>query len=55
MDHRIPLVEGGANTLTNLRTLCLDCHKGETKLLAGRIAERNRIAKLEDADEYQMP
>lgn len=41
-DHRIPLVEGGSNDLSNYRTLCVKCHKSETKALAGRRAERHR-------------
>ncbi len=44
MDHRMPLSEGGSNTMDNLRTLCTDCHKGETKALAGRTAESRKQA-----------
>jgi 5-methylcytosine-specific restriction endonuclease McrA len=30
-DHIIPLADGGANTLTNLQTLCEWCHDEKTK------------------------
>lgn len=32
-DHIIPVCQGGTLTLTNLRTLCINCHKEETKTL----------------------
>ncbi len=35
-DHIIPLIEGGTNWMNNIRTLCLPCHKAQTKTLAGR-------------------
>jgi 5-methylcytosine-specific restriction endonuclease McrA len=41
-DHIVPVVEGGPNTLANLRTLCLPCHKGETRALAARRAKARR-------------
>lgn len=41
-DHIVPICEGGSNALDNLRTLCLCCHKGETRALAKRRAERRR-------------
>ncbi len=42
-DHIVPRVRGGGNELTNLRTLCVPCHKGETaRLAADRAAERRR-------------
>ena len=44
LDHVVPLVEGGEHEWSNLRLLCLDCHKDETAKLAGRLAERRRIA-----------
>jgi 5-methylcytosine-specific restriction endonuclease McrA len=43
IDHVIPLYEGGPNHPSNLRVLCLPCHKRETAKLAARIAERRRI------------
>ena len=35
-DHILPMIEGGGNQLSNLRTLCQPCHKAETARLAGR-------------------
>ena len=43
MDHIVPVVEGGgACGLENLRTLCICCHKKETRELARRLAEQRR-------------
>lgn len=43
MDHIVPVVEGGgACGLENLRTLCLRCHKKDTRALARRRAETRR-------------
>ena len=39
-DHIKPLSEGGDNSLANLRLLCLNCHKQETKTLQKRLARR---------------
>lgn len=44
-DHVVPVVEGGPNTLGNLRTLCTPCHKAETRTLARRRAKARREAK----------
>lgn len=42
-DHITPVVEGGGLCgLDNYRTLCLKCHKRETKALAGRRAMAKR-------------
>jgi 5-methylcytosine-specific restriction enzyme A len=41
-DHTVPIVEGGANTLENGRTLCVPCHKRETANLARRRKWRRR-------------
>ena len=42
-DHIRPVVEGGGICgLANLRTLCVPCHKSETKALAGRRAKTRR-------------
>lgn len=41
-DHIVPVSEGGANELSNLRTLCLPCHKAETRMLAARRAKARR-------------
>lgn len=45
-DHTIPLAEGGQNNLANGRTLCLCCHKAETKALAKRLAQRRKALQL---------
>jgi len=40
-DHIVPVVEGGGECdLSNLRTLCLLCHRGETLALRRRLARR---------------
>lgn len=42
-DHIVPVVEGGGLCgLDGYRTLCRECHKKETKALAGRRAEKRR-------------
>lgn len=43
-DHVVPLAEGGTNALSNIRTLCVPCHKAETSALARRLAEFRRLA-----------
>jgi hypothetical protein len=43
MDHITPIVEGGSRGLHNLRTLCIPCHRAETRALAARRAEARRI------------
>ncbi len=43
MDHIVPIVEGGGRGLGNLRTLCIPCHKTETRALAARRAEARRV------------
>lgn len=41
MDHRVPIIEGGHPfDLANLRTLCVDCHKEETKKLRERLVKK---------------
>lgn len=43
MDHTVPVVEGGGGAgLDELRTLCIRCHKGESRALAKRLARRLR-------------
>jgi 5-methylcytosine-specific restriction endonuclease McrA len=43
MDHVVPVVEGGGGCgLDNLRTLCIPCHRAETRALAARRAELRR-------------
>lgn len=41
-DHIVPLVEGGAHSLENLRTLCVPCHQRVTRDLAKRRSARQR-------------
>jgi 5-methylcytosine-specific restriction protein A len=43
IDHIVPVVEGGGSCgLENLRTLCVVCHRQETRKLAKRRSKRNR-------------
>jgi hypothetical protein len=42
-DHIVPLVDGGANTLDNLQTLCQTCHKKKTRR-ESRTRSAHRIA-----------
>ena len=46
VDHRTPLSEGGADTIDNCRTLCLRCHRFETKKLAARRARRPKSVRM---------
>jgi 5-methylcytosine-specific restriction protein A len=42
-DHIVPVSEGGGVCgMENYRTLCLRCHRIETALLAGRLADRRK-------------
>lgn len=46
VDHIVPIVEGGDPwDLANLRVLCTDCHKGETRQLATRRAQLRRVRR----------
>ena len=48
MDHIVPVVEGGdeiEDVMSNLRTLCIPCHRGETAELAARRARLRRNAR----------
>jgi 5-methylcytosine-specific restriction protein A len=46
MDHTTPVVEGGGTCgLDNLRTLCIPCHRAQTKALAARRAQARKAAK----------
>lgn len=45
-DHIIPVIMGGENTLENLRTLCVPCHKKDTaELAASRSKKAQRSEK----------
>lgn len=46
-DHIVPVIEGGANHLDNIRTLCVPCHKAETARLAARLAASRRDDRAE--------
>lgn len=46
VDHITPRHDGGTNELTNLRTLCVPCHKDVTTAFAGERARRRRNAKV---------
>jgi 5-methylcytosine-specific restriction enzyme A len=42
-DHLIPVAEGGGECdLSNMRTLCLKCHRDATAELRGRLQERRQ-------------
>ena len=44
-DHIVPVAEGGGECdVSNLRTLCLDCHRGQTLALLERLATRAKSA-----------
>jgi len=43
-DHIVPQVEDGPQTMENLRTLCIWCHRRVTAELHARLAERRRTA-----------
>jgi len=46
-DHELPVVEGGGGCeLDNYRTLCISCHRGETRTLARRRAKQRREAAM---------
>jgi hypothetical protein len=42
IDHIVPLSQGGRHEMSNLRTLCKECHKKETGKLVTKL---NRIGK----------
>lgn len=50
-DHIVPVVEGGGGCgLNGYRTLCLECHRAETRALAGRLAARRRGPRLKQLE-----
>ncbi len=53
-DHTHPLSEGGADTLENLRTLCLPCHRQETKRLRKRLAKTESLKRKRPSPKYQQ-
>ncbi len=45
-DHIVPVIEGGGECgIDNMRTLCIPCHKAETKKLRQRMSARVRASK----------
>ena len=45
-DHIVPVIEGGGETgLYNFRTLCIPCHRSETRALHARLKARRIAAK----------
>jgi len=42
VDHIVPCAEGGRDDPTNLRTLCIPCHRAETTALQQRLAEARK-------------
>jgi len=54
-DHITPVVEGGGEAdLSNLRTLCWLCHRGETAALVKRRASRRRQEKAQASGQVDM-
>jgi 5-methylcytosine-specific restriction enzyme A len=50
-DHIKPVVEGGGECgLNNYRTLCIPCHKAETRKLRQRIATAGRLKRAVEND-----
>lgn len=43
MDHRVPLFEGGDNSIGNLRALHIDCHK---RITAAQAQERALLQRV---------
>jgi len=55
-DHIIPVVEGGGCCgLDNYQTLCIRCHKLDTKTLSARLAGRRRADKLATGPQQELP
>jgi 5-methylcytosine-specific restriction protein A len=52
-DHIVPVIEGGGECgLSNFRTLCIPCHRKETKQLHGRLAverKKDRVVKKDES------
>jgi 5-methylcytosine-specific restriction enzyme A len=44
-DHIVPVIEGGSSDLSNMRTLCIRCHKKASNELAAKKAKALRVAK----------
>jgi 5-methylcytosine-specific restriction protein A len=51
-DHIVPVIEGGGECgLSNFRTLCISCHRKETKQLHGRLAVERKKERVVKKDE----
>lgn len=48
-DHTVPFAEGGLTVLTNMRTLCVPCHRKVTKEFAAKRAAARKAAKASGA------
>lgn len=54
-DHIVPVIEGGGECdISNLRTLCLPCHRAETAKLARRRADARKAAKAKQDKQLQF-
>jgi 5-methylcytosine-specific restriction endonuclease McrA len=54
-DHIVPVVEGGGECdLSNLRTLCLRCHRMATLGLHLRRAEARQLARIAEHAEREL-
>jgi 5-methylcytosine-specific restriction protein A len=54
-DHIVPVIEGGGECgVEGYRTLCIPCHKAETKALRGRMANREREKRAIENDKAGM-
>jgi 5-methylcytosine-specific restriction endonuclease McrA len=53
-DHIIPVILGGGNTLDNLRTLCVPCHKKDTAELAAARSKKNIRAEKQAEIKYPI-
>lgn len=53
--HKHAVVEGGGiSNLTNYESLCLECHKEETRALAGRRAQARKLNKQSQAQQPEL-
>jgi 5-methylcytosine-specific restriction endonuclease McrA len=51
-DHTVPKAIGGTDDLDNLRTLCIRCHRVETKRLAEYRARRKALKKEHFSEDW---
>ena len=55
IDHWHPLILGGKNDDSNLRPLCVPCHKEATRDTVSRAAKVNRLLGLTKKRQYFWP